>query len=100
MATERLYIGQTIRGTIRTYNAVDLPHVLANPTAITITVKAKRSGTISTYEYPGTIVKTATGTFYFNHPIVEAYEHEVTGVATGAYPSAAQPSFYVQPRNT
>lgn len=100
MATERLYIGQTIRGTILTYNASVLPHVLANPTALTVTVKSK-AGNVSTYTWPdGAIVKTATGTFYYDHPIVDPLLHEVTEVATGAFPSVDQTSFYVQPRNT
>lgn len=100
MATEKLYIGQTIRVSLLTYNAIDLPHTLANPTAIVAEVKSK-AGTVSTYTYPGGgIVKTATGTFYYDHPIVDPLDHQVSQVATGAYPSADQWSFYVQPRNT
>lgn len=100
MASEKLYIGQTYHVDVLTYNARELPHVLANITTMVVTVKSK-AGNVSTYTYPdGGVVKTATGTYYYQHPIADPLDHQVTQVAAGAYPSVDQWSFYVQPRNT
>ena len=76
--------------------AATVAGVATDPTTLSITVKPLLGAAV-TYTWPDdvAIVRTATGAFYYDHPIAEAGVHEVRWVATGALVKAAQTSFRV-----
>ena len=76
--------------------AATMAGVATDPTALSVTVKPPLGAAV-TYTWPDDVqvVKTATGTFYYDHIITEAGVHQVRWVATGALVKAAQTSFSV-----
>lgn len=72
----------------------DIAGVEADPTAITLKVKAP-SGTVTTYTYPGTVVRQSTGVYYYDFPVTASGTHFYNWAGTGAYTAADEASFVV-----
>lgn len=72
----------------------DLNGNLVDPTTVTLKVKVP-AGTVSTYSYPGTVVRSSLGVFYYDLAVSAAGTHHYNWSGTGAYQAADEDSFEV-----
>jgi hypothetical protein len=72
----------------------DLTGNLVDPTAVTLKVKVP-AGTVTTYNHPGTIVRSSVGVFYFDFAVNASGTHYFNWSGTGAYTAADESSFEV-----
>lgn len=72
----------------------DLSDVVADPTNVVLKVK-NPSGTVTTYNYPGTITRESTGVYYYDFAVTVSGVHYFNWAGTGAYTAADENSFSV-----
>jgi hypothetical protein len=72
----------------------DLASVLADPTTLTLKVK-NPAGATTTYNYPGTIVRSSTGVFYYDYLVGASGTHYFNFAGAGAYTAVDESSFEV-----
>jgi hypothetical protein len=72
----------------------DLASVLADPTTVVLKVK-NPAGTTTTYNYPGTIIRSSTGVFYYDYLVGASGTHYFNFAGAGAYTAVDESSFEV-----
>jgi hypothetical protein len=72
----------------------DLSDVVADPTAVVLKVK-NSAGTVTTYNYPGTITRASAGVYYYDFSVTVSGTHYFNWAGTGAYTAADESSFTV-----
>ena len=88
-------VGQKIR---ISYSAADANGVAGDPNTVTLTIKPPVSAQIVA-TYPGTIVRTGIGKYYYDVPLTESGKWRWGLDTTGALQDAAQGEVLVSPRN-
>lgn len=72
----------------------DLDGNNADPSAVVLKIKVP-AGTVTTVNYPGTITRSSTGTYYYDYLVAASGVHYFNWAGSGAYTAADESSFTV-----